>query len=234
MVNVGNRPYIEHLGLGWWVKPRDPNSLTQRLGVHEIESPGRCLGGGHRHPKWCWIVRESPPPKISKNTGFLGFYRYLGGGNSKNFLEFSPRNFGEDGSNLTRIFFRWVGEKPPTRCRYAGILTRSCFWSKLFILLNHGPTVVGIIYLIYLYHYPDAPCMDYLIIYLHSAKNGYIQRNMQVIFHITIRGSYGLCRIQTILALQHSPFKLPDFCQRLLRTSHWLGQQKSSVIIQSV
>jgi len=31
-------------------------------------------------------------------------------------MELSPQKLGEDGSNLTSIsFFRWVGEKPPTR-----------------------------------------------------------------------------------------------------------------------
>ena len=46
---------------------------------------------------WCWIIN----------------IYLLGGGNSNIFWEFSSRSLGK-WSNLTSIFFRWVGEKPPT------------------------------------------------------------------------------------------------------------------------
>ena len=51
------------------------------------------------------------PQKVGKDDE----NRLPGGGNSNIlFLEFSPRNFGEDEPNLTIVFFRWVVQ-PPTR-----------------------------------------------------------------------------------------------------------------------
>ena len=43
------------------------------------------------------------------------FLIWLGGGHSNIFWNFHPEDWGFMESKLTSIFFKWVGEKPPTR-----------------------------------------------------------------------------------------------------------------------
>ena len=54
--------------------------------------------------------------KLSFDGGEMRNIHVVGGGNFKYFWNFHPENWGRHSPNLTvRIFFRWVGEKPPTR-----------------------------------------------------------------------------------------------------------------------
>ena len=48
----------------------------------------------------------------------MEFGSLLGGGNS-NMLYFHPENWGRKSPILTSIFFKWVGEKPPTSLRFS-------------------------------------------------------------------------------------------------------------------
>ena len=60
-----------------------------------------------------WIINPIEP-KIWMNK--VGQRRYLGGGNSNIFWNFHPENWGRFSTHFDEvIFFKGVGEKPPTR-----------------------------------------------------------------------------------------------------------------------
>ena len=73
------------------------------------------------HESWifvtnCFLVCEVRLlfQEPSTNPNGKGFSLSLVGGNSNIFWNFHPYFLGEDEAILTCIFFKWVGEKPPT------------------------------------------------------------------------------------------------------------------------